>query len=287
MPRARITSFHSTLRLFPFGCSLSFVAILCVALCQGTHTSDERNSGDTVVTDKLQAGARILCHWATEEKNNQAKSLVPGAGTIRRVKNERKTIDIDFDEGFRQWNIPQDWVVPVPRDSSILGIDLTAMTLQYAMYDQEAREKLTRGRNVLALVYLYRKNGFEQQPIPGVQVTGAGVDTVNGWYDLVWWYDRNEVTELFSAEELRLGEGLQDGSPYYEKDDGCIIYLDRARGFLERREARRWWRIRTSDGLSRYLRYMPDDSEDPFPPSQEWVVYQHGHAPAPTLHVVQ
>merc|ERR1711964_891653 len=108
MHRARI---NSTPRLFPSGCSLSFVAIvLCAALCQGTHASDRHN-----------------------------------------------------------------------RFRSALGIgDLTAMILQYSMYDREAERVLTADPT-LAHLYNDHAGGFEQEPA-GVQVTGAGDAQVNGWY---------------------------------------------------------------------------------------------------------
>merc|ERR1711964_808490 len=67
----------------------------------------------------------------------------------------------------------------VDRFSSALGNeDLTAIILQYAMYDREAQEKLTADRS-LGLAHLYRPGKFAQE---GVEVIGAGRAQVNGWY---------------------------------------------------------------------------------------------------------
>merc|ERR1711964_850380 len=71
----------------------------------------------------------------------------------------------------------------VDRFSSALGNeDLTAIILQYAMYNREAQEKLAADPS-LGLMHFYekphRRNFVEE---PGVEVSGAGSALMNGWY---------------------------------------------------------------------------------------------------------
>lgn len=56
-----------------------------------------------------QAGDTVFCHWRTR---SQGKSSVFGTGTILQVNTETRTLDLRFDDGVRQSEIPYDWVVP-------------------------------------------------------------------------------------------------------------------------------------------------------------------------------
>merc|ERR1712096_555442 len=70
---------------------------------------------------------------------------------------------------------------PVSRFRSALGTDdLTALVLQYAMYDEDARETLEADPS---LAHLYRKHQGGYPPAPGLAVSGAEMYAqVNGWY---------------------------------------------------------------------------------------------------------
>merc|ERR1711964_468155 len=85
------------------------------------------------------------------------------------------------------------------RFKSPLGEDVTALVLQLAMYGREARKTLT-GDNTIAHLYHDHARGFVEE-FPGVEVTGAGYGTVNGWYarkeaaagpPAAWGHDRQE-----------------------------------------------------------------------------------------------
>merc|ERR1711964_631705 len=82
------------------------------------------------------------------------------------------------------------------------------------MYDREAKAKLTGD-----LAHLYKEGRFEHE---GVEVTGAGLAHMNGWYR------RRETSEVptraawsdwIREEWVRYTGGRQ----WYEKDDGCFI----------------------------------------------------------------
>merc|ERR1711964_877356 len=106
-----------------------------------------------------------------------------------------------------------------------LGNDLTAMILQFAMYDIEARRNLFPhlcGDPALGLAHLYRKDRFVR--VTGVELTGAGTANVNGWY-----------RRLKACEgppgRLHNRAGLpswykKDHRAWYKKDDGCFICYD-------------------------------------------------------------
>merc|ERR1711964_583906 len=102
-----------------------------------------------------------------------------------------------------------------------MGDDLTMMILQFAMFDREARRALT-GDPTLGLAHLYHEDMFRKKP--GVEVTGAGRNQVNGWYDRktaavgppAWCRDwHTEWTQDYPGH-------------YYEKDDGCYISCRRS-----------------------------------------------------------
>jgi len=153
--------------------------------------------------------------------------------------------------------------------------DLTAMILQYGMYDREARRVLTADPT---LVHLYNDHagGFKQPA--GVEVTGAGYAQVNGWYY------RKEASEGPPRSWPNQWDWsyVNAGRPWYEKDGGCYIH---------RSEWTSSWRICNPDGVSRYTYKVPPGSDDgghgpPASGSRSWRVSLHGTAPAPTLRVV-
>merc|ERR1712096_160913 len=124
---------------------------------------------------------------------------------------------------------------------------LASLILQFAMGDREAQETLATPRAGLlyrndpthGLAHLYDDYVRWYIRECGVEVTGAGDATVNGWYH------RREATE---GPPSRGWPVQQDWTRYnrgsycwYEKDDGFFIY----RGL-------RYWAIRGPDKLVRY-----------------------------------
>merc|ERR1711964_780954 len=137
--------------------------------------------------------------------------------------------------------------------------------------DGEAKDTLT-GDPAHGLAHLY-EGKFVQQP--GVEVTGAGTDAVNGWYA------RKEAAEgPPSSWPYQESDWAQwnAGRHWYEKDDGCIVY-----------RGRRHWRICAPDGNWRYWQTTRSDAPAGHrggpPPGQGWRA-SSGRAPAPTLRVV-
>jgi len=166
--------------------------------------------------------------------------------------------------------------LPAPdRFRSALGEDLTALVLQYAMYNSEAIETLVPD-GTLAHLYSNHTKGFEYGPGPGVEVIGAGSTQVNGWYR------RREAAE---CPPVTYGRNRQhrrerwidnlEGLPWYEKDDGCYIYWHS--------NCKKWW-CRDADGNLRYSAV----SDTALPPHAGWRVdcWRYSVSPAPTLRVV-
>merc|ERR1711964_175957 len=79
----------------------------------------DQPEGETEPQNKLHKGVRILSHFRTRN----LKSKRPEPGTVWQV-NEDKTIDIQFDDGVGQKQIPRDWVLEVlPLDfARFLGV---------------------------------------------------------------------------------------------------------------------------------------------------------------------
>merc|ERR1711964_325953 len=118
---------------------------------------------------------------------------------------------------------------------------------------------------------------------PGVEVTGAGNDGVNGWYVRKkkaegpprGWPDSQED---WNWPQQNLGRY------WYEKDDGCFIHRNGYRP--------RCWDINSPTGRTRYYCRVPAGQLGVFPPAQGWDMTSRrcpggdGRAPAPTLRVV-
>merc|ERR1712096_380669 len=127
------------------------------------------------------------------------------------------------------------------------------------------------GEVTTTLAHLYHgKRGFVQEP-DGVDVTEAGLDAVNGLYS------RKEYSDGPPKYWPRgLNWERNFGQHFYEKDDGCYIYLH---------EKYRWW-ICTPCGAARYYNDGRRRPVPPAPPAQGWSIpWGYGRAPAPTLRV--
>jgi len=168
------------------------------------------------------------------------------------------------------------------RFRSALGIeDLTALVLQYAMYDKTARMTLAADP-ALGLAHLYNdhRGGFVSEP-HGVEVMGAGTVYINGWYR------RREASEgppktkhFYHDNRVEDWIELTEGRPWYEKDVGTYIYCNLGRS----------WRCAVEDHTARYS--VRTDAA--LPPAFGWrcIVSKRldplgeSEAPAPTLRVV-
>jgi len=290
MPRARIKSFLNRPRLsrkiLLSGRSLRLVAaiFLCAALCQGTHASDRRSDGNYILPDG----------WSVHTSNVNVKCQVQNCkdGYIRgedaRWKqcnrcggtgHTRRNYYSNSSSGVSQWELPDGTRFPF---RSALGTDnLTAIVLQYAMYDREAKKVLTADPT-LAHLYNNHAQGFEQE-VPGIEVMGAGAAQANGWYA------RKERSDRPPAG---LGGFQYTYRYWYEKDAGHYIYL------RETEEFHHEWTIRGLDDIDcevdLYFRRVRRRERDDHPPSQGWrVKHVYGmpssfdaEGPAPTLRVV-
>merc|ERR1711964_770427 len=146
------------------------------------------------------------------------------------------------------------------------------------------RTKLTDP--TLGLAHGYREGRFHQPP--GVEVMGAGIARVNGWYH------RREANEgPPSNANFPRGGWAQlmantGGRPWYEKDDGCYIFWYYTPGL----------RMYAGRG-SRYCRDARNHlcydvrSMAALPPAEGWQGYYERRpvlcdtkSPAPTLRVV-
>merc|ERR1711964_571922 len=182
------------------------------------------------------------------------------------------------------------------RFKSPLGEDVTALILQLAMYGREARKTLT-GDNTIAHLYHDHARGFVEE-FPGLEVTGAGDDAVNGWYatrvvlegmiPAAWMVDSPYSIEDRIRYWTHPGGNGYRGRYFYEKDDGHYLYDYISIG-------QRKWQIMAPDGSTTpYYNEVPTN-DDP-PPAQGWEVYradraqgQYGpryYRPAPTLRMV-
>merc|ERR1711964_555356 len=116
-------------------------------------------------------------------------------------------------------------------------------------------------------------------------VIGAGVDSVNGWYD------RKEHADGPPEGWLDLGLHVNwdqaNAGPWYLKNDGCFLYY---KGGYE-------WNITPNrrqqhGGMYGYFQWYDSDEEQQFvPPSHEWRSDAPGSSdaadyPTPTLRVV-
>jgi len=288
---------NSTPRLFPSGCSLSFVVIvLCAALCQATHTNGFRQ-GDIVegfytpdqtwygatVLDPVLSARPTLVRLLWDDVHGESYFMVVKVEHVRfrsmlRVEPLCASDSSEDCDNFR----------------SALGIDdLTAIILQYAMHAREARQKLTADPT-LAHLYHNHARGFQEES--GVEVIGAGDTQLNGWYA------RKEVCEAVRRKRfsLRHCDWAQSnaGRYWYEKDDGCSIRavddINKMYGMLPDGG---WVICGSKSGDVRYTRYVPAEQDDGLasrliavtglPPAQGWRCRRFGAtAPAPTLQVM-
>merc|ERR1712000_69622 len=120
-----------------------------------------------------------------------------------------------------------------------------------AMYDREAMQKLAADPT---LEHLYHDPA-------GVEVKNAGDAQVNGWYH------RKEAAEgpprgwpEYLNEELWAHYNM--GPHWYEKDDGCFLYLHArsapiSTGCPSGRQRPHSWYIHAPDGYHRYRRPVP------------------------------
>jgi len=211
-----------------------------------------------------------------ELKDDQKRG--PSPGTITNVNHSEGKVTVRFADNTLQANLPRDWVVEV-RDKirvqdfrSALGEDLTAIVLQFAMYDMEAIENLATDPT-LGLAHLYRAGSFVR--VTGVEVTGAGTAQMNGLYRRrensegppTGWFDSSSWVHA------------TQGRPWYEKDGGCYIYHD-CDGTTA---IFKGWGCRNKDGLT----YYRVESSAALPPAQGWTKSWRGEGPAPavSLHV--
>jgi len=208
-----------------------------------------------------------------ELKDDQKRG--PSPGTITNVNHSEGKVTVRFADNTLQANLPRDWVVEV-RDKirvqdfrSALGEDLTAIVLQFAMYDMEAIENLATDPT-LGLAHLYRAGRFVR--VTGVEVTGAGTAQMNGLYRRrensegpPWgWYD--------SGYSLPWWVHATQGRPWYEKDDGCYICCDRI-------SISKVWDCRIKEGAT----YYSVESSAALPPAQGWTKMSWNEGPAPTV----
>jgi len=102
---------------------------------------------------------------------------------------------------------------------SALGEDLTALVLQYTMYDLPARAILTADPR---LTHLYRghERGFAKD---GVELTGAGDAQMNGFYARRGTSDKPPRGWAEGDDWARENAGAY----WYEKDDDCFIFCSR------------------------------------------------------------
>merc|ERR1712096_498816 len=181
--------------------------------------------------------------------------------------------------------------LPVNRYTSALGVEeLTALVLQYAMYDFEAQDHVGAGTlvNICRIYHKYRR-GFVK--LKGVEVTEAGTAHVNGWYR------RREATEMPSiwmAGSRSFTDGphrwhrwssVTNGRPWYLKDDNHHIYWNKLVGF---------WLCCNADGHSYYMLETAGHFPRPGECRSErvqanrggWCNSAHGETPAPFVRVV-
>jgi len=101
----------------------------------------DQPEGETEPQNKLHKGVRILSHFRTRN----LKSKRPEPGTVWQV-NEDKTIDIKFDDGVGQKQIPRDWVLEV------LPPRYAGMAERTVWVDLANRPKFRRYNNNLGLL---------------------------------------------------------------------------------------------------------------------------------------
>jgi len=114
---------------------------------------------------------------------------------------------------------------PIVRFRPSLSDKLTAMILQYAMYDIDA--KTLTSDPALDLTQLYNKHQKQFVRVLGVEVVGAGKAQLNGFYhrlESAWGPPRAYKTDCCRRKKLRKWKEETEGRPWYEKEDGCYIY---------------------------------------------------------------
>jgi len=185
----------------------------------------------------------------------------------------------------------------LPYSSPSLPDHLAVLCLQFAFYDWEVHRKLSP--ELIALCASYQP-GFPSEP--GVLVTGAGQDSMNGWYRRMEIDAEPPASALRSDEEPPVSwlsprrtredwyEDIKDSPGWYHSANGSYIYWN---------SGWRTWFMRDEDGLLMY-EYMYDhksyedyltkkytDATAPdFPPRDGWEVFNGEYLSALTVPVV-
>jgi len=242
--------------------------------------------------------------WSNWDTNNPPwqPSEIHRFGNLKQLKRSRKEVVERRDILQKELQDVENKIKPLDakikavtdyyqsRFKSALGEDVTTLVLQQAMYGSEARKTLAADPT-LAHIYHDHARGFVEE-FPGVEVTGAGDETVNGWYA------RKEAAEGPPAA-WTLGQEFwtrrrSQWSPgyhqyFYEKDDDHYLY-----DYVSIL-GKRYWHIVAPDGsMTPYYNEVPTN-DDPAP-EQGWKVNyrerapgQYGpryYSPAPTLRMV-